>query len=204
MSDPIVRLYATLDHARAAVARLTTWGYGEDAITVVTPASRPPANAPASAASDDPVLSTIMARYILRAHAAVYAAKVRAGNTLVIVEPFFGSGMIAVRLLDESGDSIDPGVRVEPKDPLPLWDDAAPLSSALRLPTLLRKHIHLTGGPLLTRSYRTPTGMLGMPLLSRSGRTFMTSRLPRQAAFMTPSPTSQGPILSRNPILSRS
>jgi hypothetical protein len=203
MSDPIVRLYASLDHAKAAVARLTTWGYSEDAITVVTPASRPPANAPASSASQDPVLSTIMARYVLRAHAEVYAAKVHAGNTLVIVEPFFGSGMIAVSLLDESGQSIDTGVVVEPKDPLPMWDDAAPLSSALRLPTLLRKYIHLTGGPLLTRSYRTPTGMLGMPLLHRSGRTYLTRSLPRQASMMTPGLMRQGPILSRNPILSR-
>lgn len=204
MSDPIVRLYASLDHAKAAVARLTTWGFPEDTFTVVTSASKPPANAPTSAASPDPVLSSILSRYILRAHAEVYAARVHAGNTLVIATPGFGTGMVATNLLDEGGQTIDTGVRIESKDPLPLWDSAAPMSSALRMPPLLHKYIHLTGGPLLTRAYRTPTGMLGMPLLSRSGRTFMTGNLPRQSPFMTPSLTRQGSLLSRNPILSRS
>ena len=204
MSDPIVRLYSSLDHAKAAVGRLTTWGFPEDTVTVVTSASKPPANAPSSAASPDPVLSTILSRYILRAHAEVYAAKVHAGNTLVIAEPGFGTGMVATNLLDEGGQTIDTGVQIEPKEPLPLWDSAAPMSSALRMPTLLRKYIHLTGGPLLTRSYRTPTGMFGMPLLNRSGRTYLTGSLPRQSPFMTRSLTRQGSLLSRNPILSRS
>jgi hypothetical protein len=203
MSDPIVRLYASQDHAHAAVGRLREWGFADSAVTVVTSASRPAANAPSSAASDDPVQSSIMAKYIPRTYAAAYAAKVRAGGTLVIVEPFFGSATTAEKLLDETGQTIDTGVRIPPKDPLPLWDSAAPMSSALRIAPLLRKNILLTGGPFLTSAYRTPTGLLGLPML-KTGRTYMTGRLPRQASFMTPGLMRQGPILSRNPILSRS
>ena len=57
---PIVRLYATDAAAKAALANLKRWGFEDELINVVNASSTPPANAPASAASDDPVLSSIM------------------------------------------------------------------------------------------------------------------------------------------------
>jgi hypothetical protein len=188
MSDTIVRLYASLEQAQAAAARLRAFGYHDEIVTIVTAASKPPANAPASAASPDPVLSSIMAKYILRAHAEVYAAKVHAGGTLLIAEPFFGGAAMAIDLLEATGQTIDTGVRTEPKDPLPLWDDAAPFSSTFSLPTIIRNPGAMSAlfpFPLITRRFRTLSSALGIPALSS------------RAGFLTGSLPEQGPLTAR-------
>ena len=103
INHPIVRLYASAEQAKLALAALKRWGFEDELINVVTATSTPPANAPASAASDDPVQSAIMSAYVLKAHAKVYAQEVRNGRTLISVRAPFGVGGIAEELLDECG-----------------------------------------------------------------------------------------------------
>ncbi len=180
---PIVRLYATDAAAKAALANLKRWGFEDELINVVNASSTPPANAPASAASDDPVLSSIMAGYVLRAHAKVYANEVRAGRTLISLRAPFGVGGIAEDLLDEAGPVPSP---VHTGVGLPSWDDGAPFSSALGLPTVIRAPAPFSAFwvlPTLTRRARTLCSALGLPeLTSSSSYTFGAPSLSRNAA----------------------
>ena len=109
ISYPIVRMYASAEQAKAVVTQLRDRGFAEELITLVTAASQPPANAPASAASNDPVLSTILSGFVLKAHALVYAERVRRGQALVIIRPEFSTGRLAEHILD-SGGPVDSGV----------------------------------------------------------------------------------------------
>lgn len=167
ISYPIVRMYASADAAKAVVTRLRDRGFAEDLITLVTQSSQPPANAPASAASGDPVLSTILSGYVLKAHAVVYAERVRKGQGLVIVRPEFSTGRLAEHILD-SGNPVDSGVFVD-HERLPLWDDAAPFSSLFHLPTTVRGTAPLSAFfvlPVITRRGGTLCSALGLSELS--------------------------------------
>ena len=183
----IVRMYASPDQAEGAVARLMGWGFDQDLINLVTASSTPPANAPASAASDDPVLSSIMAGYVLKAHASVYAAEVHAGRTLVAVQPPFGTGGMAEEILDEY-DPVESSLVIARPDAMPLWDEAAPFSSTFQLPVILKTSTSFSsfwGLPVITRRFKSFSALLGLPevtrsawyvfgspTLSRSGRSF--------------------------------
>jgi hypothetical protein len=179
---PIVRLYATSQAARAAVANLKRWGFEDELINVVDASSTPPANAPASAASDDPVLSAILSGYVLKAHAVAYAREVRAGRTLVSLRAPFGVGGVAEELLDEAGPAPSP---VKTSEALPTWDDAAPFSSAFGLPTTVRAAAPFSTFwvlPTLTRRSRTLCSALGIPELSGSSFIFGSPSLSRSPA----------------------
>ena len=136
INHPIVRLYASAEQAKLALAALKRWGFEDELINVVTATSMPPASAPASAASDDPVQSAIMSAYVLKAHAKVYAQEVRSGRTLISVRAPFGVGGIAEELLDKCGPVKSAVVTAD--DSMPQWDDDAPFSSAIGAPTLVR------------------------------------------------------------------
>ncbi len=71
---------------------------------------------------------------MLLAHARVYADAIAKGQSLVIVRAPFSAGGKATRILAAFHPS-DVGVE-EPADRAALWDEAAPISSALRIPTL--------------------------------------------------------------------
>ncbi|MCU0760867.1 MAG: hypothetical protein MUF07_16950 [Steroidobacteraceae bacterium] len=179
---PIVRLYATSQAAKAAVANLKRWGFEDELINVVDASSSPPANAPASAASSDPVLSAILCGFVLKAHAEVYAREVRAGRTLVSLRAPFGVGGIAEELLDEAGPVPS---AVKTSEVLPTWDDAAPFSSALGLPTTVRATAPFSTFwvlPTLTRRGRTLGSALGFPEISSSRFIFGSPSLSRSAA----------------------
>jgi hypothetical protein len=165
MSSPIVRMYTSPAAATAAVKRLTDWGFDDAMINMVTAASTPPANAPRGAVSDDPVLSSIMSGYVLKAHAKVYADAVRRGQALVSVLPPFGRGAVAEFLLDEAGGTVATGV-VEEYDRLAPWDEFAPLSSALKLPPLVRATAPLSAflvAPVIIERRWSLFGSLGVP-----------------------------------------
>lgn len=167
ISLPTVRMYASAEQAQAVVAKLLNRGFAEELVTLVTAASKPPANAPASAASDDPVLSSILSSYVLRAHAVVYAERVRQGQALVIVRPEFSTGVLAERILDD-GNPVDSGVVVD-HDRLPLWDDAAPFSSMFHVPPLARGTAPLSAFfvlPVITKRGGTLCSALGLSELS--------------------------------------
>jgi len=180
---PVVRLYATAEAAKAGVANLIRWGFGEDEINVVSASSTPPANAPASAASDDPVLSAIMAGRVLKSHAIAYAKEVRAGRTLVSLQAPFGVGGVVEDLLDQAGPVASP---VRSGEGLPSWDDGAPFSSALGLPTLARGAAPFSTFwvlPTVTRTGRTLSEVLGLPAISGSSSfLFGEPALSRKAA----------------------
>lgn len=164
---PIVRMYASAEQAKAVVAQLVDRGFAEDLITLVTASSQPPANAPASAASNDPVLSTILSGYVLRAHAVVYAERIRKGQALVIIRPEFSTGRLAEHILD-AGNPVDSGVVVD-HERLPLWDDAAPFGSLFHLPSIARGTAPLSAFfvlPVITKRGGTLCSALGLPEIS--------------------------------------
>ncbi len=169
ISYPIVRMYASPEKARSVVSALIADGFAEELITLVTERSTPPANAPASAKSDDPILSSILAGYVLKAHAKIYASAIRRGQALVIVRPEFSSGARAEYLMD-AGGPVDTGVSTD-HERLPLWDDAAPLSSALHLPVLATGAAPLSAFfvlPTITRRGGTLCSALGISELADS------------------------------------
>lgn len=198
MNLPIVRMYASPEHAKRAIEKLRRWGFEQELITLVTASSTPPANAPASAASDDPVLSAILSAYVLKAHAKVYAAEVRQGRALVAISPPFGTGGIAAQFLDES-DPVQSSLVIEPEDPMPLWDDAAPFSSSFRLPVLVRATAPFSAFwvlPVITRRFRSLSAALGLPELKRSSSYVFGE--PSLARSSTPFSSALGlPLLSR-------
>jgi hypothetical protein len=170
MNLPIVRMYASPEQAKLAVERLRRWGFEQELINLVTASSTPPANAPASAASDDPVLSSILSGYVLKAHAKVYAAEVHQGRAMVAIRPPFGTGGIAEELMDEC-NPVKSALVIEQRDPMPMWDEAAPFSSAFGLPVLVRATAPFSAFwvlPVVTRRLKSLGAALGIPEVIRS------------------------------------
>jgi len=167
---PIVRMYAAPEQAELAVAALKSRGFEQEWINLVTASSKPPANAPASAASDDPVLSSILAGYVLKAHAKVYAEEVRRGHALVSIQPRFGTGGMAEQLMDEY-DPVESALVIERDDALRLWDDAAPFSSTFGIPVLVRASAPFSAFwvlPVIVRRLKSLGGALGISEVTRA------------------------------------
>lgn len=128
MSEVIVRMYPSESAARGAASKLREYGYPNDWTFVVPP--------PGPGVPPELVDTQIIAAHVLKRRAAVYAEGVRAGKTLVVVHAPFGRAVLAMDLLDQFGP-VDTGLAIAP-EPGPTWDESAPLSSALGIPTLLR------------------------------------------------------------------
>ncbi len=128
MLEPVVRMYPSERAARDAAAKLRAHAFPQDWTFVIPP--------PAPDASPEWVETQILAARVLKRRAKVYAEGVRAGKTLVVVHAPFGRAGLAMDVMDEFGP-VDTGLKVEEPD-APIWDEGAPLSSALGLPTLLR------------------------------------------------------------------
>jgi hypothetical protein len=173
VNHPIVRAYATSRQAKDAVAKLKNWGFEDQAINLVTPDAP---HATAAAAKEDEVEFAIKAGYVLAYDAKLHAKVVRNGRSLVTVLAPFGTGTIAEEILDRF-DPVTSGIESKP-DYGPLWDDAAPFSSALSAPVLLRSAAPASGFfflPVLSRTGRTLCSALGIPELSGSGAMGSTS-----------------------------
>jgi hypothetical protein len=157
-------MYASAQQAADAAARLKSIGFTDDQISLVTPAN--------SGSDPEAIIATIMAGYVLKSHAGVYAERVRGGASLVSVVAPFGMGGEATQILD-SFDPIESGVP-EARDTAKGWDDSAPISSALRIPTLVKGDPTFSGFwsmPVLARNGRTLCSLLGIPEISGSGKT---------------------------------
>ena len=157
MSHEISRMFATAEHAHSAAAELREDGFDE--IYVVSPPAK--ADTPLSA-----IAAQIAQGNVLLADAKVYAARVAQGGTLVTVHAPFGTGMLATNIL-ESHDPVASGM----PDPAPvkLWDEAAPLSSALMMPLIIDDATPAStviGLRPLTNSDCSFSGAIGLPLLS--------------------------------------
>jgi hypothetical protein len=125
LNHPIVRLFGTAQQAADAIAKLKKEGYTDDLITLVSPAAHQ---------GKDAIASAIAAGYVLKSLAVEYAEGVLKGHSLVIVRAPFGAGGKTEKILD-SAQPIDSGVSI-PADRAALWDEAAPISSALKIPVL--------------------------------------------------------------------
>ena len=147
MRDPIVRMYETEQQARSAVQKLQDEGFPEDQVFLVTPQS---------GGTVEAIAAAIMAGFVLRSHAKVYAEGIQKGRSLVVVRASFGHSQDAIDILNSFGP-LDTGLKL-PKEPSMAWDEAAPISSAFRIPVLLKN----SPAPL-SRTF-------GMPPLSK-GRT---------------------------------
>lgn len=175
MSYPIVRMYASETQAKAAADKLRNHDYSDDRIHVVS----------AHEGSQDAIAAAVMAGYVLRAHARVYAEGIAQGRSLVVVHVQYGGGMRAIEILEEF-DPVDTGLRLPPEGG-PTWDEAAPLSSALMMPvhcknaeplstiigipTLCKPNANYLGklfGPLLANRSWSLSALFGMPLLSKA------------------------------------
>jgi hypothetical protein len=128
MTQPIIRLYDSAATAQKAVDDLVLNGFGTGLMNLVSP--REPAQ------SLDDIAAAIRSGYVLKGYAQAYAACVQRGLTLVSVRAPFGTGGMVTQLLDSAGP-VPSGVP-EPREVGPTWDEAAPLSSALNLPVLLK------------------------------------------------------------------
>ena len=124
LNHPIVRLYDNAAKSADAIAKLKKEGLPADLITLVAPSGQ----------SKDAIVAAIAAGYVLKSEAVVYAEAVARGESLVIVRAPFGKGGAVTKLLDRFGPSPSPVTAVP--DYALLWDEAAPISSALRIPTL--------------------------------------------------------------------
>jgi len=176
MTSPVVRVYGTEQQANDAVARLKEYGFPQDGILTVRPASE------GAADSGEAVWSAVRAGFVLQERAKRYGDAVRQGQSLVAVRPPFGRGQVAIDILD----SLAPvATGFERQGSGISWDVAAPLSSGLRAPALWRGQpapfSRLTGGqillrgrtfaakyPELTRPEWTFSSRLGLRLLSRN------------------------------------
>ena len=133
MSKPIVRLYSSPQTASAAVDAVKAEGFTSDLITVVSE----------SAGSQDAIAATIAAAFVLKNEAKIYAQGVKQGRTLVIVRAPLGTGGLVEKLLNSAGP-IDSGFE-EPIVRTNVWDEGAPLSSALfGMPTVLKSELPLS------------------------------------------------------------
>jgi hypothetical protein len=126
-----------------------------------------------------------MRAHILKSRALIYAEGVRKGGTLVIARAAFGTAEQTIGILDEH-DPIESGIPEAPR-PVAKWDPAAPLSSALHWPVLLRDSATFSdfwNVPLLSNARASLSRWLGIPLLvddpapmsSRFGLALLTGR----------------------------
>lgn len=199
MIEPIVRMFASEETARAAAAALVSAGLPPSKVLVVTPGS-----GDADGGSDS-IAAAIMAGHVLRSHARVYADGIRSGRSLVIARAPFGFGQVAINLLEDH-DPVDSGL-VLPREPGPNWDEAAPLSSVLQFAPLLRKRASplsdilglptlapakrsSSPGPTLSAAGRHISSGLGLPLLSRAAAP-LSSMLGLRVSCGTAAPLSK-------------
>ena len=179
MRYPIVRMYETEKQARNAVSKLKEEGFSEDTIFLVTPSSG------RGATSSQALSTALMAGFMLRGDAQAHAEAVKQGRSLVLMLPPFGQGQLAQGILDDYGP-IKTVVERPAADGVPVaWDEAMPLSSALKLRVLLRNR----PAPF--------SALLGMSTLSQ-GRSFGSRRELTSPHFTASSLLGLG-LLSRRP-----
>lgn len=192
MNTPIVRLYNDEAKAREAHRLLREERFAQEDITLLLPAQAASADA---AGSLESLVSAILGGGGSRAQAKAYADAVRGGQVLLVVRAPWGMSGDAIRVMDDCGPVADPAPRE--REPYVTWDDAAPLSSALRLPTLWRNRpmpvsnifgledlpksrpwfgglvshrFALFGQPRLSRNPAPLSSLFGLPTLTRGGK----------------------------------
>ena len=156
MIDPIVRIYDTAEKATAAAKKVANWGLTADMISLINTSTTGTGEGLAAALRD---------AHVRRDNATVLARTASAGQTLVVVRAPFGTSRVTIHILNGSGPVTTDAPTDVPDSAT--WDDAAPLSSALHIPTLAEWR-PFGGIPTLTSGKRTLCGALGFAELSSS------------------------------------
>lgn len=187
MSQTINRMFDNHERAAQAAHELRFDCFDRfTAVHVVTRRGGPAAGA--TDASIEGIAAEIMKGHVLRAHAMVFAERVRQGGTLVTVHAPFGTAVAALNILESHGP-VDSGVP-EPKDDIMAWDEAAPCSSALRLTVLL------DDSATFSKFWNIP------PLLKNTGTTFSALGIPETVSSRGPFTGTFGfPLLSNKATL---
>lgn len=194
MSSTIVRMYADEAKARQALKALRDERFAQDDVNLLLPSQ-----AVAAAASDslDSLVSALLGGGVGRTAAKAIADAVRGGQSMVVVRAAWGLAGAAARVLDANDPVADP--LPQSSEPAVAWDGAAPLSSALRMPTLMRgtamplsnlfaiedlapsrpligglvsHRFALFGEPALSRKASPLSSLFGLPTLTRGGKAF--------------------------------
>jgi hypothetical protein len=184
MAETVIRIYESEAQASKAATALRDKGFAnvfQFTAMRATPAAPAKAAAKGAAAAKKPVaakstatstaslVADMTAAHVLRNHAESYAAELQKGGSLVKVDAPFGLGLAANKILDSYGPR-SKGFDMTARGREFVWDDAAPLSSMLQLPTLTDT-THpvetLTGVPSLTKGAAFLSSLFGIPLLSR-------------------------------------
>lgn len=164
MSQTINRIFDSHARATEAAAELRTNRFNRFGdIHVVS------RNAGDADASLDGIVADVMKGYVLKSHARVLAQRIQRGGTLVTVHAPFGTAVAAMRILDRHGP-VDSGVP-DHSDPAMAWDEAAPLSSALHMPVLLKNSATFSqfwNVPAISKRGGTTSAALGLPEVSRA------------------------------------
>lgn len=165
MSQTIHRMYDSEQRAHAAAHELRTNRYLAMPDVHVFAAG--------GESSGEAIVAALMKAYILKAHARVLAQHIQRGGTLVTVHAPFGSGSTAVEILDSHGP-IESGVPDFKGDGTP-WDEAAPCSSLLGMPVLLKDSATFSrfwNVPPLSKRPTTTGSALGIPEISATSGPF--------------------------------
>ncbi len=160
---PITRIYDSYQQASAAISELKEFGVDDELIHLTTQS-----NGHAGASADE-VTRSVMAGWIIKSDAEVFAQAVLKGQSLVTVRAPFGMGVDVTEILDAHHPAESPVA--EEQDRLQPWDEAAPLSSALGIPvrsddpTPFSTFWHW---PVLLKKPGTLSSKLGLPEIIES------------------------------------
>jgi hypothetical protein len=139
----ITRLYQTQAQARGAYDTLTENGFTNESMALLLPpavevaeeatAETTATETPSAAGSD--IATAMRAGRMLGEHTGFYLAELAEGNSLLIIEPPFGTSQKAEAILDQYNPL--PITHKPPREPfVPFWERQTPLSSLLRMPLL--------------------------------------------------------------------
>jgi hypothetical protein len=164
MSSMIIRIYESVAQAATAAQQLRDEGF--DHVFEFKSASGKTA---AAIAERKGLVASLMEAQVWKSHAESYAERLSKGGALVMVHAPFGSALHAIEILD-SHSPVAVGFNESNVEPDFVWDDAAPLSSALRLPVLTKVKLPaetLSGVASLTKGTAFLSDRLGIPLLKQ-------------------------------------
>jgi hypothetical protein len=173
MTHAIIRTYDSEAQGSKAAAQLRSEGY-EHVHLFTGPAGK----ASASAALRTALIADMLAAHIWKSHAETYAERLTKGKSMVLVHAPFSTGRHANYVLD-SYEPTGSGIAVTDHGWDMKWDDAAPLSSMLRMPVLSKNSLPaetLSGIASLTKGTAFLSNLLGIPVL-KSGLQHSTSSM---------------------------
>jgi hypothetical protein len=197
MSQKIIRFYNAVESAAKAAKDLADEGFAD-----VFQFKSAGGKGAAAVKSREVLLAEMLAAQVYHGHAETYVERLAKGGAMVLVHAPFGSSVNAARIMDlhgASGMGLDEG----PTKPDYVWDERAPLSSALMLPVLTDVKLPmetLTGVTSLSSGTAFLSDLLGIPLLSRgSAHSNASFGMPLLSQSATPLSSMLGmPVLSRN------